>query len=56
MFDALYYPWFKERFFESQAQFLSWFFVIVPLCFFSSYLVAAGYNAVSSVVTKTFKQ
>ena len=47
MFDQLYYPWFKEHFFVSQAQFLPWFFVIVPLCFFSSYLVAAGYSAVS---------
>ena len=44
MFDALYYPWFKERFFETQAQFLPWFFVIVPLIFFSSYAVASIYN------------
>ena len=47
MFDQLYYLWFQERFYESQAQFLPWFLVIVPLCFFSSYLVAAGYSAVS---------
>ena len=53
MFDQLYYPWFEEHFFVSQAQFLPWFFVIVPLCFFSSYLVAAGYNAMNRVVTKT---
>ena len=52
MFDQLYYPWFKERFFVSQAQFLSWFFVIVPLCFLSSYGVAALYNAVSRVVQR----
>ena len=52
MFDALYYPWFKEHFFVSQAQFLPWFFVIVPLCFLSSYLVAAGYNAVSSFAVR----
>ena len=44
MFDQLYYPWFKERFFETQAQFLPWFFVIVPLIFFSSYAVASIYN------------
>lgn len=56
MFDQLYYPWFKEHFFVSQAQFLAWFFVIVPLCFLSSYAVAAGYNAVYRVVTKTFKR
>lgn len=51
MFDQLYYPWFKEHFFVSQAQFLPWFFVIVPLCFFSSYLVAAGYSAVNHRLT-----
>lgn len=52
IFDALYYPWFKEHFFVSQAQFLPWFFVIVPLCFLSSYAVAIGYNVVYWVVTK----
>ena len=46
MFDQLYYPWFKERFYESQAQFLPWFLVIVPLVFFSSYVVATLYNIV----------
>lgn len=52
MFDQLYYPWFKERFYESQAQFLPWFFVIVPLVFFSSYLVAALYNWVAARVRR----
>lgn len=52
IFDQLYYPWFKEHFFVSQAQFLPWFFVIVPLCFFSSYFVAAGYNAVNSFAVR----
>lgn len=52
MFDQLYYPWFKERFYESQAQFLPWFFVIVPLVFFSSYLVAAMYNWVAARVRR----
>ena len=51
MFDRLYYPWFKEHFFVSQAQFLPWFFVIVPLCFFSAYGVAAVYNAMSRRLT-----
>ena len=50
MFDQLYYPWFKERFYESQAQFLPWFLVIVPLVFFSSYLVASMYNALRNIV------
>lgn len=54
MFDALYYPWFKEHFFVSQAQFLPWFFVIVPLCFVSSYAVGAMYNAMRSLVNRTF--
>lgn len=52
MFDQLYYPWFKERFYESQAQFLPWFLVIVPLVFFSSYLVAAMYNWVAARVRR----
>lgn len=52
MFDQLYYPWFKERFYESQAQFLPWFLVIVPAVFFSSYLVAAMYNWVAARVRR----
>ena len=50
MFDQLYYPWFKEHFYESQAQFLPWFMVIVPLVFISSYLVASMYNALRNIV------
>ena len=52
IFDQLYYPWFKERFFETQSQFLSWFFVIVPLCFLSSYLVATVYNSLKDLIQK----
>lgn len=51
MFDRLYYPWFKKHFFETQSQFLSWFFVIVPLCFLSSYFVAAGYNSYKNIIS-----
>lgn len=47
MFDQLYYPWFKERFYESQAQFLPWFLVIVPAVFLSSYIVASAYNFIA---------
>lgn len=47
MFDMLYYPWFKERFFETQSQFFPWFFVIVPLIFMSSYIVASIYRIIS---------
>ena len=52
MFDRLYYPWFKEHFFVSQTQFLPWFLVIVPLCFFSAYGVGALYNAVNSFAVR----
>lgn len=47
MFDMLYYPWFKERFFETQSQFFPWFFVIVPLIFMSSYIVASIYRIIA---------
>lgn len=52
IFDQLYYPYFKEYFYESQSQFLSWFFVIVPLCFISSYLVATVYNSLKDLIQK----
>ena len=47
MFDMLYYPWFKERFFETQSQFFPWFFVIVPLIFMSSYIFASIYRIIA---------
>ena len=53
IFDKLYYPWFKERFFETQSQFLAYFFVIVPLCFISSYLVATVYNSLKDLIHKS---
>lgn len=52
MFDQLYYPWFKDRFYVSQAQFLPWFFVIVPLVFLSSYIVASAYNALRNAMRR----
>lgn len=52
MFDQLYYPWFKERFYDSQTQFLPWFLVLVPLVFLSSYLVAAIYNYLAAKVQR----
>lgn len=48
MFDMLYYPWFKDRFFETQTQFFPWFFVIVPLVFLSSYIVASVYRLIAT--------
>lgn len=52
MFDQVYYPWFKERFYESQSQFLPWFLVIVPLVFISSYIVASMYKVLRNVVQR----
>lgn len=40
IFDALYYPWFIGRYFESQSQFGLWFFVLVPLVLLSSLVLA----------------
>lgn len=50
MFDQLFYPYFKEHFYVSQSQFLLWFFIIVPLVFFTSYILAAFYNVLRNVV------
>lgn len=52
MFDQLYYPWFKERFYESQTQFLPWFLVIVPLVFLSSYAVASVYSVTRRIIMR----
>lgn len=40
IFDAMYYPWFKEHYFVNQSQFGIFFFAIVPLVFMSSCLLA----------------
>ena len=40
IFDALYYPIFKEHFYVSQAQFGVYFFILVPLVFASSLSVS----------------
>lgn len=40
IFDAMYYPWFKEHYFVNQSQFGVFFFAIVPLVFVSSCLLA----------------
>lgn len=53
IFDQLYYPYFKEHYFVTQSQFLSWFFVIVPLCFLSSYLTATVYNSLKNSINKS---
>lgn len=40
IFDKLYYPYFKNNYFENQSQFGKFFFAIVPLVFCSSFAVA----------------
>lgn len=40
IFDKLFYPYFLDRYFVNQSQFGKYFFVIVPLVFFSSLIVA----------------
>lgn len=40
IFDAIFYPWFKEKWFVDQAQFGGFFFIIVPLVFFTSFVFA----------------
>lgn len=40
IFDALYYPYFIKHFFVSQQQFGLYFFIVVPLIFLSSFIVA----------------
>ncbi len=40
LFDSLFYPFFKERYFESQAQFGIWFFILVPILFTCSFAAA----------------
>lgn len=40
MVDQLVYPFFIERFYESQQQFGKWFFVVVPVIVFMSALIA----------------
>ena len=40
--DALIYPWFRERFFENQSQYLIWFFVIIPTIFTLAFGIASA--------------
>lgn len=40
IFDAIYYPLFRQHYFHSQPQFGIFFFVLVPLVFLSSFLLA----------------
>lgn len=40
IFDAIYYPYFKEHYFMNQSQFGIFFFIIVPLVFLSSLALA----------------
>ncbi|WP_455587190.1 acyltransferase [Bacteroides sp.] len=40
IFDAIYYPYFKEHYFVNQSQFGIYIFIIVPLVFISSFVMA----------------
>lgn len=40
IFDRIYYPYFIEKYFVNQVQFGKYFFIIVPLVFVSSFVVA----------------
>lgn len=51
IFDALYYPFFKNRFYISQEQFGIYFFVLVPLVLVSSFLVAYLKNLLQRMIT-----
>ena len=42
IFDAIYYPYFKGHYFVNQSQFGLYFFILVPLVFISSFIVAWG--------------
>lgn len=49
IFDAIYYPIFKEHFFVNQQQFGIYFFVIVPLIYISSFALAQVKNLLFKV-------
>lgn len=51
IFDALYYPFFKSHYYVTQAQFGSYFFVLVPLVLASSFLVAFLKNRLQRIIT-----
>jgi hypothetical protein len=58
MFDALLYPWFKERYFVDQSSFGLYFFIIVPmvllLAFVLSLVKRVLFNSISKVaISKT---
>ena len=55
MFDILYYPFFKNLFFESQQQFFAYILIIVPLVFFSSALVAFIKDFTFSSIKRLFR-
>ncbi len=44
MFDALFYPWFMERFFVNQRGFGIWWLVMVPLILLCSFALSAVIN------------
>lgn len=52
IFDSIYYPWFKERYFVDQSQFGKYFLIIVPMVFVSSLLLAQIKDSVQNLFKK----
>lgn len=52
IFDALYYPYFKNHYFINQTQFGIFFFLIVPLVFVSSFSMAWGKYSIQKLLTR----
>lgn len=40
IFDSVVYPWFKDRYFVDQSSFGIYFFIIVPVIFFGSFILS----------------
>ncbi len=49
IFDCMVYPWFKSHYFESQASFGAYFFIIVPIIFFCSFALSLAKRMLFSV-------
>ena len=52
IFDMLYYPYFKDHYYVNQSQFGLYFFIIVPLIFFSSFCLAWIYNTLYNIIVQ----
>lgn len=55
MVDRLVYPWFLGRYFVDQSQFGAWFFVVVPVVFIGSFLIAWVKETISRLPSTIIK-